>query len=191
MPKKGEHNGLDGTARLRAINEEAKAAADVILENLAAKKAGRPPKYHPGFVHIAATTAVIGATLPQLADIFGVWGQTLHDWCDQYPEFHAAIEKGRTLPDDMVEMSLFRRAMGYSHRSEKIFQYEGEIIRAETVEHYPPDTGAMAFWLKNRRPDKWRDRIDAPGATPEEAARVMREQAKEIEDKTIRKEKKK
>src|SRR5271156_4205245 len=31
------------------------------------------------------------------------------------------------------------------------------IERLEYIEYYPPDTAAMCFWLKNRRPDRWRD----------------------------------
>ncbi len=29
-----------------------------------------------------------------------------------------------------------------------------------TIKHYPPDTTACIFWLKNRQRDKWRDRLD-------------------------------
>jgi hypothetical protein len=42
--------------------------------------------------------------------------------------------------------------------SEKVFQFQGQIIRAETKEHVPPDTTAGIFWLKNRRPEAWRER---------------------------------
>ena len=40
---------------------------------------------------------------------------------------------------------------------------DGKIIEHKYIEHYPPDTTAALFWLKNRRPDRWRDvqRIDA------------------------------
>jgi len=27
-----------------------------------------------------------------------------------------------------------------------------------TVKHYPPDTTAAIFWLKNRQPAKWREK---------------------------------
>jgi hypothetical protein len=33
-------------------------------------------------------------------------------------------------------------------------------VRVPCVEHVPPDTTACIFWLKNRRKDLWRDRID-------------------------------
>lgn len=53
-----------------------------------------------------------------------------------------------------MAQSLFHRGIGYSHKAEKIaFDKEGNVLRAEYVEHYPPDTASMIFWLKNRRRD--------------------------------------
>jgi hypothetical protein len=37
---------------------------------------------------------------------------------------------------------------------------DSKVIRVEIVEHYPPDTTACIFWLKNRQPGRWRDRVD-------------------------------
>ena len=31
------------------------------------------------------------------------------------------------------------------------------LLLGHYVEHYPPDTTALIYWLKNRRPDRWRD----------------------------------
>ena len=59
--------------------------------------------------------------------------------------------------DDRVERSLAQRAMGYTYHAEKVFHFQGRVIRATTVEHLPPDPGAAKFWLCNRRPDKWRN----------------------------------
>ena len=58
-----------------------------------------------------------------------------------------------------VAEKLFRRATGYSHEAVKIVAdaktKEQHIV--PYVEHYPPDTTACIFWLKNRRPEAWRD----------------------------------
>ena len=55
---------------------------------------------------------------------------------------------------------MFHKAVGYSFDSEKVFQFQGEVVRAKTREHVPPDTTAMIFWLKNRRPHDWREKMD-------------------------------
>ena len=34
---------------------------------------------------------------------------------------------------------------------------DGKTVEHHYIEHYPPDTTAMIFWLKNRRSDRWRD----------------------------------
>ena len=47
---------------------------------------------------------------------------------------------------------------GYTHDAVKIFQHQGEPVRVPYREHVPPDTTAAIFWLKNRRPEEWRDR---------------------------------
>jgi hypothetical protein len=70
--------------------------------------------------------------------------------------------------DDRVERSLYNRAIGYSYDAVKIFcSRDGEIIEAPYVEHVPPDVTACIFWLKNRRPQDWRDvsGISAASAT--------------------------
>ena len=60
--------------------------------------------------------------------------------------------------DDRVERSLYARATGYSYDAVKIFHTkDGKIIKVPYTEHVPPDVGAICFWLKNRRPDRWRD----------------------------------
>jgi hypothetical protein len=50
--------------------------------------------------------------------------------------------------------------VGYSVETEKILCSGGKIIRVRTVEHYPPDTTACIFWLKNRQPEIWRDKVE-------------------------------
>jgi len=65
---------------------------------------------------------------------------------------------GREEADAKVAASLYHRANGYSHKAEKIaFDKDGNELRAEYVEHYPPDTASMIFWLKNRRHDLWKN----------------------------------
>lgn len=62
--------------------------------------------------------------------------------------------------------------MGYTHPATKFFQAGGSILREDYVEHYPPDATSMIFWLKNRQPDKWRDKRDGADGDGEEAQPV-------------------
>lgn len=119
--------------------------------------AGRPSGYKPAFAKQAEQLCKLGATDAELASFFEVTDRTIYRWQAQFPEFCQALKAGKESADERVERSLYHRAVGYSFQSEKVFQFQGSIVRAETVEHVPPDTTACIFWLKNRRSQDWRD----------------------------------
>lgn len=121
-------------------------------------KAGRPTDYRPEFAEQAAKLCALGATDYELADFFGVNTATIYRWRNVHEQFCEAVRAGKERSDERVERALFNRSVGYSFESEKVFQHQGEIIRAPTVEHVPPDPGAAMNWLKNRKPDTWRDK---------------------------------
>lgn len=91
-----------------------------------------------------------------IAEFFGITDRLLRMWKVQHPEFAEALRATKEEVDQQVERALAQRALGYSHESEKVFQFQGQIVRTTTIEHYPPDTHACMNWLFNRQPDKWR-----------------------------------
>jgi hypothetical protein len=118
---------------------------------------GRPSKYSSAFVEQARKLCELGATDEEIADFFKVSARTVYRWQAEHEEFCQALKAGKVAADDRVERSLYHRAVGYTFDSEKVFQFQGQIVRADIKEHVPPDTTAAIFWLKNRRPDAWRD----------------------------------
>jgi len=120
----------------------------------------RPESYKPEFAEQAKKLCQLGATDIGLADFFEVSDRTIYRWQVKYPEFCQALKAGKESADDRVERSLYHKATVYTYESEKVFQHQGEIIRAPVREHVPPDTTAMIFWLKNRRPEAWRDKSE-------------------------------
>lgn len=129
-----------------------------------ATKRGRPPSYKPEYIEQARKLCELGATDVELANFFGVERTSIWRWSSRYPEFAAALKTGKAAADDRVEQSLYHRAVGYTYDAEKVFQFQGQIVRAPVVEHVPPDTTAMIFWLKNRKQAEWRDRHEHTGA---------------------------
>jgi hypothetical protein len=121
---------------------------------------GRPPKYKAIYAQQAYKLCLLGADDSALANFFEVAESTLNRWKLAHPEFRESLNAGKIQADAKVAESLYQRATGYSHPEEKIFCYEGEIIRAATIRHYPPDTTACIFWLKNRQPKLWRDKVE-------------------------------
>lgn len=119
---------------------------------------GRPTSFKTEFVEQARKLCELGATDLELADFFEVDVSTVYRWKHTHPDFCEALLVGKDALDDRVERSLYQRAVGYSFNSEKVWQYQGAVVRTDTVEHVPPDPGAAMSWLKNRRSDKWRDK---------------------------------
>jgi hypothetical protein len=134
---------------------------------------GRPSKYKPEFAEQAEKLCDAGATDMELAQHFEVDVVTIYRWRNEHDEFCKAVKAGKDAADDRVERSLFNRAVGYTYESEKVFQFQGAIVRAETTEHVPPDPGAQLNWLKNRRPDKWRDKQDVEHTLGEGLAAML------------------
>ena len=122
------------------------------------EKRGRPSKYDAGFCTMVEKLCRLGATDEELADFFGIDEATLNRWKVAHPEFCESLKRGKTIADAEVADKLYRRAIGYEHAAVKIFNDNGQALVVDYVQRYPPDTTAAIFWLKNRRPDQWRDR---------------------------------
>lgn len=121
---------------------------------------GRPTEYREEYCAQAQKLAKLGATDRDLAEFFDVSIRTIERWRVQHEDFCRSTQLGKAEADARVEKSLYHRAVGYTFESEKIFHNKGEIVRAACLEHVPPDTAAAFIWLKNRRPDIWRDRTE-------------------------------
>lgn len=100
-----------------------------------------------------------GLTDEQLSTNMGIGTRTLYEWKEKYPQISQAIKKGKEVVDYQVENALLKRALGYDYQEEKveISEKDGKKV-TQTIKHVPADTTAQIYWLKNRRPDKWRDK---------------------------------
>ena len=121
---------------------------------------GRPSKFKPEFAKQAEKLCALGATDEDLADFFQVSIRTINNWKSEHPEFLQSLKGGKDTADDRVERSLYQRAVGYRQDAVKIFMpaSASEPVYAPYVENVVPDTTAAIFWLKNRKPDQWRDK---------------------------------
>lgn len=121
------------------------------------------PKYkewlaEEGLLRVSAW-ARDGLSDEQIADKMGIALSTFYDWRKKFSEFSEALKKSKDIADIHVENALYKRALGYAVEEVRIKEEYGEVSeRVTTIKHVPPDVGAIALWLKNRRPDKWRDK---------------------------------
>ncbi len=129
-------------------------------------KRGRPTVYRPEYAQQAYRHCLLGATDVQLAALFDVSVPTIDKWKQSKPEFLQALKDGKERADANIAQSLYRRALGYSHKAVKILTVAdgnntgSHVEQVPYVERYPPDTTAAIFWLKNRAASDWRDRRD-------------------------------
>jgi hypothetical protein len=121
----------------------------------------RPTKYKPEFVEQARKLCKLGATDIEIADFFEVEVRTLYRWKGEHEEFCQALKIAKSEADERVERSLFARANGYEHEEVDIRVVSGEIVQTPIRKYYPPDTTAAIFWLKNRKPEEWRDKVES------------------------------
>lgn len=121
---------------------------------------GRPPSYRDEYAEQAKKLCRLGATDKELADFFSVDIATVHRWKINHKDFCDSLKEGKAQADAEVADRLYKRATGYAHADTKFATFEGRITdQREYTKHYPPDTVACIFWLKNRRPDLWRDKV--------------------------------
>jgi hypothetical protein len=123
-------------------------------------KQGRPTEYKKEYDEQAEKLCKLGAIDTELADFFNVSEQTINTWKKKHPSFLESIKRGKEIADMEVANSLYKKATGYTTDDVKIFQYEGMPVKVPYIKEYQPDTTSIIFWLKNRRPDKWRDKTE-------------------------------
>ena len=112
-----------------------------------------------------------GLTTEQIAECMGISRSTLNDWIKKHPDISDTIKKNKEIAYRKVENSLYERALGGLHKVLKAFKVketyydkqgrkcEKEHIETATEEIYiPGDTTAQIFWLKNRKPEVWKDK---------------------------------
>lgn len=130
------------------------------------KREGRPSKLDNLEVIEQAGTLcrLFGATDEQLAEFFKVTRDTVCNWKNRNPEFFSTLKDGKAEADDKVELSLFKRATGYTRTVERLGP--GGVV-VPCVEEMPPDPVSCIFWLKNRRPKQWRDKQDIEQINPQ------------------------
>jgi len=128
-----------------------------------------PGKYHDWIIEEGLLKiegwARDGLTDEQIAHNIGIHPSTLYEWQKKYPEIGEALKKGKEVVDREVENALLKRALGYEYEEVKQIIEKDEMGKdrkriEKTIKRVIPDVTAQIFWLKNRKPNEWRDKRD-------------------------------
>ena len=128
-----------------------------------------PGKYHEwiteeGLIKIEGW-ARDGLTDEQISHNIGIHPSTLYEWQKKYPDISESLKRGKEVIDRQVENALLKRALGYEYEEVKQIIEKDEKGKdrkriEKTVKKVIPDVTAQIFWLKNRKPNEWKDRRD-------------------------------
>lgn len=102
-----------------------------------------------------------GKTEEEIAEIIGVCKTTLTNWKGKHQDLLFAVREARQAADSLVESALFGRAVGCKVPETKVIVTKlGDVIREDVDRYYPPDTQAAMFWLRNRQPERWKEKTE-------------------------------
>lgn len=114
-----------------------------------------------------------GLSDEQVAKNMGISRSTLNVWREKYPDISDALKEGKEVADRIVENALFKSAQGYMVKVKKpikihVIEYASgsgkkrkeydKIVQGEEEQWIPGQVTAQIFWLKNRKPEKWREK---------------------------------
>lgn len=105
-----------------------------------------------------------GLSDEEIANNLGIGVRTLYEYKEKYPQFSQSLKNGKNVSNARVENKLFKKAMGYDIEEEtverKIIDGKEYISIKKVKKHIQPDLGAICFYLKNKLPEKWKERRD-------------------------------
>jgi len=146
--------------------------------------AGRPTVYKPENAEVARHCCMMGATNETLAERFGVCRRTIDSWIATIAEFGEAVRQGRKIADESVVAALYARATGLERRTVKVVEGHGGPVTTTRTEQVPPDVRACIFWLRNRRPEQWRENRAA--ADEQDGTRDLAQELEEAKERMRR-----
>ena len=120
-----------------------------------------------------------GLTDEQIANNIGISRSTLFEWRKNNQDISNALKKGKEIVDIEVENALLKRALGYKYDE---VTYENGVETKRVTKEVQPDTTAQIFWLKNRRKQQWRDKVEFTGDNTVQKIQIVNDLPKDEEN---------
>lgn len=118
----------------------------------------------------------------QIAKNMGISRNTLQKWRKKFEPIATAIKRGKVVVDIEVENALLKRAMGYTYEEVKTEETDSYTKVTRIKKHMAPDVTAQIYWLKNRKPEQWREKQNVATETTEDKVKTYMTQLDEVLD---------
>ena len=136
--------------------------------------AGRKPKYTPERVAVILSALERGETCANAVKMAGINKDTFHEWYNNMPEFHKAVDEAKAAYEEWVmngikedaKKSLKTLICGIEYdeiKKEFTVNKEGQkVLSKQTTTHkrIMPSITAIIFALCNRDPENWKNRVE-------------------------------
>lgn len=131
-----------------------------------------------------------GLTDEQIAKNMKVSRSTLSKYKKEHSDISDTLKKEKDIVDYEVENALLKKALGYTEtlNKQKVTK-DGDVVDIKEDVHIAPDSTALIFWLKNRQPKKWRDKveIDNKNKTDDKVLELLSKIEQEANNESINK----
>lgn len=130
------------------------------------KTIGRPSKIDQIDMRQLEFVCKKGFTDEEIAHLFNIAKSTLNKYKKEIKEFSDSLKDWKDEADAKVERSLYESAMGFTCKNTKAVvvsdgkEMGSHVEMVEELIQCPPNATSMIFWLKNRKPNEWRDKHD-------------------------------
>ena len=132
---------------------------------------GRPTLYREEYNDQVRKLCLLGATDKEIADFLQIAESTLNNWKLEYPLFMESIRAGKQVADMEIAHSLYVSAQDriipecqafkvrnvyYNDKGKRIEEEKVEVVNVGKA--VPANDRSIQFWLKNRNPDRWKEK---------------------------------
>jgi len=124
-------------------------------------------------------------TVTQMCEALGIGSHVFYKWLGEEKEFSEAVLRVRARADDQIENAFFNRAKGYTTTViEEKLDKDGISHALSKDIHMAAEPGAALNWLKNRRPDEWRDKkvVEVEGSHVDLVTKAVQELGIDLDD---------
>lgn len=126
-------------------------------------KQGRKTRYDRSKDKVVQKLYALGASDKEVHDTLGICRATYYEWRSKHQSFEDACYIGKDYyRTQQAEDALARRMVGYTENIKEVVLDGDKNVKEIRVKprHVPADTRALSYFLNNRKPERWKDKVE-------------------------------